>query len=258
MGIAKKTPELSPLQEKFIKTGLEGLREPEILELLLSLGTPDRDYHALARRIVSRLKTIKGLMNTPKEQIQKIPGVSSRDIFALSVVRDLFHKIAIENILERPIYETGRIVFEYLYYDMRELSNEQCKMICLDKSKRIIGTMDLLTIKADTSIAQSSRAVIEHVIKNGARYFIVVHNHLSGDPRPTNNDKDITRDLVFAGMIIQIRLLDHVIIGKDSFFSFSNEGMIEEYEAEFHELKLRGTSESKRRLAAARKAADKD
>jgi DNA repair protein RadC len=257
MGTAKNTTPLTPIQEKFIKLGLKGLREPEILELLLSLSTPDKDYHALARRIVTRLKTIKELMNTPNEQIRKIPGVSSRDVFVLSIVRALFRKIAIENILERPIYENGRIVFEYLYHEMRGLGHEHAKLICLDSQKKILETMDLFIIKPDSNLTQSLRVVIENAIKHKARYFILVHNHASGDARPSRNDMDITRDLVFAGMIIQIKLLDHVIIGKDNFFSFSNEGIIEEYEAEYQGLKLRGTAGAKRRSQMARKAAGK-
>jgi DNA repair protein RadC len=257
MGTAKKSTSLSPLQERFLKSGLKELSDEEILELLLSLHTPGKDYHKLASRMIMRFKNLKGLLETPAEQVQRIPGVSQRDRFVLSIMRDIFHKLEVERILERPIYELGHIIFEYLYYDMRELGSEQFKMICLDRSKNITDTIYLLTIKPDTGIVQSSRAVIENAIERGASSFIVVHNHLSGDPKPTQNDRDITRDLVFAGMIIQIKLLDHVIIGKDSFFSFANEGLVEEYEMEFQNLKIRGTSEARRRLKLARKSAVK-
>jgi DNA repair protein RadC len=257
MGTAKKTPPLSPLQERFIKLGLKDLREPEILELLLSLSTPDKDYHALANRIVTRFTSLKQLLNTPAEQIQRIPGVSSRDHLVLLAMMELSQKYLKDTILDRPIYQVGRVIFDYLYQEMWDQSQEHFKLVCLDAQKKIIKTSGLFSIRRDASLAQSSRLVIENAIKHKARYFIVVHNHTSGDPRPSKNDLDITRDLVFAGMIIQIKLLDHVIFGDDSFYSFSNEGLIEEYEAEYQELKLRGTTEAKRRLKAAKKTADK-
>ncbi len=141
---------------------------------------------------------------------------------------------------------------------MRGLSGEHFKLVCLDGRKKIIETVDLPLIKQDVNLAQPLRVIIETAITNKARYFIVVHNHSSGDPKPNQNDLDISRNMVFAGMIIQIRLLDHVIFGEDSFFSFANEGLVEQYEEEFRDLKLHGTLEAKRRLERARKAAGKD
>jgi DNA repair protein RadC len=258
MGTAKNIVPLSPLQEKFLKSGLKDMSEPEILELLLSVGTPDKDYRRLSGRIISRYKSIKDMLRNSPEQIRQIPGVSNRVILVISIFRDITQKYLVERLLERPIYQTGREIYEHYYHEMIDARSEHFKMLCLDKAKRITGELDLLTIKPDSSIAQSSRAAIEYAIKHGAMYFIVAHNHLSGDPKPSQADIDITRDLVFAGLIIQIKLLDHVIIGKDNFFSFSNEGLIQEYEAEFQSLKLRGTAEAKRRLNTARKTAGKD
>jgi DNA repair protein RadC len=256
MGKAKETAPLLSLQQKFLKSGLKGMSEAETLELLLSLYTPDKNFRKLAGRMLTRFNNLKGLLDASSEQVRQIPGVSSRDVLVLSAIQNLSQKYLAERILDGPLYEKGRVVFDYLYHEMRGLDSEQFKMICLDKSKKIVKTLDILTIKPDTSIAVSTRAAIEQVILLGCQYFIVAHNHLSGDSKPTQKDKTITRDLVFAGMIIQIRLLDHVIIGKDSFYSFSNEGLIEEFEAEFQALKLRGTAEAKRRLMVARKPAD--
>lgn len=258
MGTAKTTPPSIPLQEKFLKSGLKDLSESETLELLLSLGTPDKEYHNLASRIVTRFTSLKQLLDTPAEQIQRIPGVSSRDHLLLLVMMALSQKYLKDTILDGPIYQVGRVIFDYLYQEMWDQSHEHFKLVCLDAQKKIIETSGLFSIRKDASLAQSSRLVIENAIKHKAGYFIVVHNHTSGDPRPTKNDLDITRDFVFAGMIIEIKLLDHVIFGEDNFFSFSNEGLIDEYEAEFVDMKLKGTNEAKRRIKNARIAAGKD
>jgi DNA repair protein RadC len=258
MSTAKKTTSLLPLQEKAVKSGLQDLNDQETLELMLNLCTPGKDYHKIARRIVTRFKNLKELVESPAEQLQQIPGVSQHDMMFLTVMRSIFRKCTVERILERPIYTPGRIVFEYLRPEMQNLQSEHFKMLFLDSKKIITATSDFFNIKPDVSLSQSLRTVIEQAIRHQSRYFILVHNHLSGDPKPTKNDLEITRDMVFAGMIIQIKALDHVIISRDSFFSFSNEGLLDEYEAEYLDLKLRGTTNAKRRLDKARKATGKD
>jgi DNA repair protein RadC len=89
-------------------------------------------------------------------------------------------------------------------------------------------------------------------IKHDAVSLIFVHNHPSGDPEPSKYDKEVTRDLVFAGNIMQMRVLDHIIIGSNRYYSFAGEGLIEEYETDFLNLKATGTSEAKRRLYRAK------
>ncbi len=81
---------------------------------------------------------------------------------------------------------------------------------------------------------------------------IFVHNHPSGNPQPSNNDKEVTRELVYAGSIMGIKVVDHIIIGNNRYFSFAGEGLIEEYEMDFLNLKARGTAEGKRRLYRAK------
>jgi DNA repair protein RadC len=84
-------------------------------------------------------------------------------------------------------------------------------------------------------------------IKHDAVSLIFVHNHPSGDPEPSKYDKEVTRDLVFAGNIMRIRVLDHIIIGNDRYYSFASQGLIEEYETDFLSLRTTGTAEAKRR-----------
>ena len=85
---------------------------------------------------------------------------------------------------------------------------------------------------------------------------IFVHNHPSGNPEPSMSDKSLTRELVYAGRIMRLRILDHIIIGDNKYFSFAGEGLIEEYETDFLDLMLRGTAEVKRKLYKARLSTD--
>jgi DNA repair protein RadC len=100
-----------------------------------------------------------------------------------------------------------------------------------------MDTADLFEGTVDSS-SISPREVMEN-----ASSLIFVHNHPSGDPEPSRHDKEVTRGLVFAGNIMQIRVLDHIIIGGNKYFSFAAEGLIEEYEDSFLSLKIRGLFE---------------
>ena len=84
-----------------------------------------------------------------------------------------------------------------------------------------------------------------------------VHNHPSGNPEPSTSDKSLTRELVYAGRIMRLRILDHIIIGDNRYFSFTGEGLIQEYEADFLNLMLKGTSEARRRIYQAKLSSPK-
>ncbi|MFC1954470.1 JAB domain-containing protein [Chloroflexota bacterium] len=100
-------------------------------------------------------------------------------------------------------------------------------------------TEDLFTGTINSS-SVSSREVVENAIKHSAASLIFSHNHPSGNPQPNNNDKDVTKDLVFACSIMKIKVLDHVIIGNNRYFSFAGQGLIDEYELDFLNLKIKG------------------
>ena len=111
------------------------------------------------------------------------------------------------------------------------------------------GTVDSSSI--------SPREIIEGALKASAAALIFVHNHPSGNPAPSTSDRELTRQLVYVGKIMQMKVVDHIIIGNDRYYSFADEGLIEEYEMDFLNLRLRGTSEAKRRLYHARLVKDK-
>ncbi len=115
---------------------------------------------------------------------------------------------------------------------------------------------DLFEGTVDSSFI-SPREIVEGALKDKAAALIFVHNHPSGNPAPSISDRELTRQLVYVGKIMQMKVVDHIIIGNDRYYSFADEGLIEEYEMDFLNLKLRGTSESKRRLYQARQSSDR-
>ena len=244
------------LREKFLKSGLSGFHDYEIVELLLSLGTPRKDCKPAAKEAIKRFQTLRGVLEASAEELQQIEGIGAHSAFGIKLVQEVAREFLRAKILEKPFYRSSQEVFDYLYHAMRGLKKEVFKVIYLTSQNQIIDTVDLSEGTVNSS-SVSPREVIEGAVKSNAAALIFVHNHPSGAIEPSANDKSLTRELVYAGRIMRIRVLDHIIIGDNKYFSFAGEGLIEEYETDFLNLMLRGTSEARRRIYRAKDPGDK-
>ena len=235
------------LREKFLKSGLKGFHDYEIIELLLSLGTPRRDCKPQAKEALRRFKTLRGVLEAPLEELQQIEGIGAHSAFGIKLAQEVAREFLKEKIIDKPVYKSAQEIFDYLYHSMRDLRKEVFKVIYLNSQNQIIETEDLFEGTVNSS-SVSPREVIERSLKHNAVSLIFVHNHPSGNPDPSQSDKDLTRDLVYASSIMRIKILDHVIIGNNKYFSFAGAGLIEESELGFLNLKMNGVSEAKKRL----------
>jgi len=232
------------LREKFLKSGLAGFHDYEIIELLLSLGTPRRDCKPLAKEAIKKFKSLRGVLEAPPEELQRISGIGSHNVFGIKLVQEVAREFLKEKIIDKPIYKSSQEIFDYLYHSMRDLKKETFKSIYLNTQNQIIDTEDLFQGTPDKSFI-SPREVMERAIKHNAVSLIFVHNHPSGNPEPSLSDKELTRDLLYAASIMQIKVLDHVIIGNNTHFSFAGEGLIEEYRMGFLNIKIKDRADTK-------------
>jgi len=225
------------LREKFIRSGLAGFHDYEIIELLLSLGTPRKDCKRQAKEAIKRFKTLRGVLEAPLEELQQIDGIGAHSAFGIKLVQEVAREFLKEKIVEQPVYKSAQEIFDYLYHSMRDLKKETFKVLYLNKGNQIIDVVDLFEGTADSS-SVSPREVMESALKHNAAALILVHNHPSGNPEPSQSDRQITKDLVYAGSIMGIRVLDHIVIGNDKYHSFAGAGLIEQYELDFLNLKM--------------------
>jgi DNA repair protein RadC len=235
------------LREKFVKSGLSGFHDYEIVELLLSLGTPRKDCKPAAKEAIQKFKTLRGVLEAPVEELQKIKGIGVHSAFGIKLVQEVAREFLRAKMLDKPFYRSSQEVYDYLYHAMRGLKKEVFKVIHLNSQNQIIDTVDLSQGTVNSS-AVSPREVIEGGLRNNATALIFVHNHPSGAVDPNTNDKSLTRELVYAGRIMRLKVLDHIIIGDNRYYSFAGDGLIEEYETDFMNQMLRGVGEVRRRL----------
>ena len=224
------------LRERFNQSGLAAFLDYEIVELLLTLGTPRKDCKPQAKEAIKRFGTLRGVLEAPSEELQKIDGITAYNMFVIKFMQEIAREFLKEQVLDKPYCRSSREVFDYLYHSMRDLKKEVFKVMFLDSQNHVVDIEDLFSGTLNAS-AVYPREIIQSAVKHHAAALIFVHNHPAGNPQPSDNDKQITQDLVFAGNIVQIKVLDHIIIGDNRYFSFADAGLIEEYSSDFLSLK---------------------
>ena len=235
------------LRERFLKAGLDGLNDYEVVELLLTLGTPRRDCKQAAKEAIKNFGSLRAVLEASPEELSGIKGIGAVNSVAIKLIKEVSQRYLKDGIIEKPVCNTAQQVFDYLYCAMRGLKKEVFKVIYLDSQHRVLDVADLFcgTVASGCIVP---REVIAAAISKNASALIFVHNHPSGKTEPSQADKDVTRELVYAAMVMKIRALDHIIIGDNCYFSFAAAGIMGEYETGFLNLKLKHVSEARRHI----------
>jgi DNA repair protein RadC len=226
----------SRLREKFLRSGLQGFLDYEVIELLLTLGTPRRDCKAQAKEALRRFKTLRGVLEADTEELQAVKGLGPQNVFGLKLIHQVSRRFLRDRIMDRPVCHSSQEVFDYLYHSLRDSQKEMFKALFLNAKNKIIEEKTIFSGTVDSS-AVYPREIIRLALRNNASSLIFVHNHPSGDPDPSESDKDITKELVFAANIMQLKVLDHIIIGNNRYFSFADKGYIDDYDCLYLSMK---------------------
>ena len=239
-----KRPELGEeghrqrLRDRFLKSGLGGFHDYEIVELLLTLSTPRKDMKDQGKEAIQRFGSLRGVLEAPTEELSKIKGVGEASSVGIKVVQEVAREFLKQGLVKKPLLDSAQAIFDYLYHSMRDLKQEVFKVIYMNSQNEIIEAEDLFAGTVDASVVWT-REVVSKALKHSATAMVFVHNHPSGNPEPSDSDRDVTRDLVFAGRIMQIKVLDHIVIGENRYFSFAGAGLIDQFEVDFLTLKMR-------------------
>ena len=215
------------LRDKFLKSGLEAFHDYEIVEMLLTLGTPRKDCKQQAKEAIKKFKGLRGVLDASLEELQGVKGIGPYNAFGIKLFQETSERYLKERIIGKEmILTSSKEVFDYLYQSMRREKKEIFKVLFLNSKNKLVETEDLFKGSL-TSSAVYPREIMKKAIEYDAAGLIFVHNHPSGDSNPSESDREITNDLVAAGNIMQIKVLDHIIIGDNRYFSFADEGLLE-------------------------------
>ena len=216
-------------REKLLARGPAALIDPELIAILLGSGLPGANEIEVARQLLEKYQSLTGLSRCTVDELRKIRGIGKAKAMHLVAAFQLGRRLANER-LTRQKLDSPELVYELLEAEMRALHKESLRVLLLDTRYHLIGTEQVSLGSVNESIAHP-RDVFRPAVVASAYAVIVVHNHPSGDPSPSQSDHGLTRRLVEAAELLQIKLLDHVIIGapaegRQPYFSFKEAGVL--------------------------------
>ena len=220
------------LRERFLNAGLDGFQDYEVIELLLTLGTPRKDCKEMAKTVLARFKTLQGVMEASISELCEVDGIGPKNSFGLKLIKAVSDRYLEKKLINKKAVSNSKELFDYLYHNIRDKVREHFKIIFLDSKNRVISTE---THSKGTLTASSvyPREVVDSALKHKAAALIFAHNHPSGDPKPSPEDFAITKQLVFSGKVMGITVHEHIIIGDNCYFSFADQGHIARMGREF-------------------------
>ena len=220
------------LRERFLASGLDGFHDYEVIELLLTLATPRKDCKEQAKATLKRFKTFQGVLEATPEQLQEIRGIGPKNVFGIKFVRAVAERYLRKKLIKKDPIRSSKELFDYLYHTIRDKKREVFKVVFLDAQNRIIS---IETLFEGTLTASSiyPRELVQAALRHHAAGLFLVHNHPSGEPRPSREDRLITRQLVHACRVTGIAVHEHLIIGDNTYFSFADHGYIAEMNREY-------------------------
>jgi DNA repair protein RadC len=215
------------LREKYKNGGYKGFLDYEIIEFLLTYAIDRRDVKPVAKELLSKFKSIENVLKADSFELTKINGIGKSTSLFLNLIGDIATKIYEDKIVDKDIttISSKADLLAYLKGNIAFNAAEQFMVVYLDTRNHIITTEILFKGTIDKSTIYL-REVMTNIIKYGAKSVVFAHNHPSGSEEPSNKDIEFTKKVFNTFNEFEIKLIDHIIITKDSYFSFLECGII--------------------------------
>lgn len=213
------------LRKRFLQAGADSLHDYELLELLLFQAIPRRDTKPLAKALIKRFGSFSAVVLADPTALQEVKGVGGNVVIALKTVAAAVGLLTREKVLKKDVLSSWDQLLTYLRVKMAHEKNEQFRILFLDtKNTLIMDEVQQTGTVNHTPVYP--REVIKRALELGATAIIMVHNHPSGDPTPSDADVEMTREVQDAGEKLGVMLHDHVIIARNGHTSLRSMGLI--------------------------------
>lgn len=213
------------LRDRFLSGGAEALPDYELLELVLFRAIPRRDVKPLARELLDKFGDFNAVISAPADQLHEISGVGEAVICELKIIEAAAHRLSRARVMQRQVISSWDALLDYCHTTMAHRETEQFRVFYLDRKNTLIadeaqasGTVDHVPVYP--------REVVKRALQHNASALILVHNHPSGDPTPSDSDIAMTRQVQVAADTLGITLHDHIIIGRSCELSFRAQGFL--------------------------------
>ncbi|MBE9547128.1 MAG: DNA repair protein RadC [Proteobacteria bacterium] len=213
------------LKKRFSESGLDSLHDYEVLELLLSYAIPRRDVKPLAKRLLRNFGSLKGLLDAEIGEMGKVDGTGIHTAILIKLVKDLGTLYLMEKAKDKSQITSTNELLDYCRASMGGLKDERFSVIYLNAQNMIINIETIQEGIVNQAVVYP-RKVLEKALKHKASAIILVHNHPSGNVKPSDADIKLTKAIQETARVLEILVHDHIIIGEDRFFSFREKGIL--------------------------------
>jgi DNA repair protein RadC len=219
-------PQQERPRERLVRYGADKLSGEELLAVLISRGTAGVPVREIANKLLRKYGSIAAIADATIEELKGIEGIGTAKACQLKAAFELARRLQESQApTERKELNSPEAVFRLLKPELAGLKKEKFITVLLDVRNRLIRIENVSIGSLDTTIARP-REVFEPALRDCARSIIMVHNHPSGDPTPSDDDIRLTRRLVEAGKLLDITVQDHVIIAGERYYSFRSHALL--------------------------------
>lgn len=213
-------------RERVMALGPEAVSNAELLAILIGSGTPEVTSVDLMRKVLSEHgDSLRALGTLSRQELEKYNGIGPAKAVAIQAAMELGKRILLETKGPKAKFTSSADAHDYFRVKMSDMPHEECHLLLLNVKNQFMGHH----VVSRGGISESSvdvRLVLRHALIAGAPNLILAHNHPSGNPMPSRQDDDLTMRLQKACQTMSLRLLDHIIIGDDSYYSYADEGRV--------------------------------
>ncbi len=221
----KQWPPMERPRERLLEAGPESLTDAELLAIFLRTGLPGKSAVSLARDLILEFKGLRGLLEADRAGFLAMKGLGEAKYCQLQSCLEMARRHILETLKSGPVLASSRMVKHYVQARLRHVDHEVFACLHLDSKHRLIefealsrGTIDATSVYP--------REVLKSALAHNARSLILVHNHPSGLPEPSQADHRITERLKQALALVDIGVLDHLIVGDGEVLSFAERGFL--------------------------------
>jgi DNA repair protein RadC len=215
------------LRERFLKSGLDGFADYEVVELLLTLAIPRSDVKEPAKALIARLGNLRGILDAPIEELRTISGIGNVAPVALQVIKAAATLYLQQTSEDRDSLADPARLEDFWRMRLGALQNEVFEVAYLDAAYRLLRDgVETLEEGTTDRAAVYPRRVVEAALKRGAAALVLAHNHPNGSVTPSEHDRVLTRAIVLATETIHLRVVDHIIVSAQGTFSFRKAGLL--------------------------------
>lgn len=211
-------------RERLCKVGAEVLSTAELLAIVLRSGTQGENVLRMAERLLIQFDNLPGLARASIAELTVARGVGEAKAAEIKAALEIGRRLVASAPEERPRVATPDDAFHLLKSEMMFLEQEHLRLILLDTRNRVLRTPTIYVGSLNTSVIRVGE-LFRAAIRENAAALIVAHNHPSGDPTPSPEDITVTRQLVQAGKLLDVDVLDHIVIGRNRFVSLKQRGL---------------------------------